>query len=190
LPIETGFNFPSFNTSHGFIFFGSASFSKSRSAMIVVESTKGRYAPEVGLINPRSAGAIWYNTRQRVVGGYSATFRFQISASSRNCKTQEVISDRCTERGGDGFAFVLLGADAPALGEGGQGMGYMGLPNSRWLTCRLTAAGIAVEFDTWYNSDLLDLYVIKMSLLMMTVLGKSRRGANEGDETKLSKLEV
>jgi hypothetical protein len=44
----------------------------------------------------------------------------------------------------DGIAFVIKNADSVA-GANGGGMGYMGTPNS-----------VAVEFDTWYNTE--DLY--------------------------------
>lgn len=60
--------------------------------------------------------------------------------------------------GGDGFALVIhgnyesqpgqnVGQGIHTLGEGGEGMGYHGIPNS-----------LAIEFDTWYNPRTEDVF--------------------------------
>jgi len=53
----------------------------------------------------------------------------------------------CRARGGDGLAFVIQGQSPRALGAGGAGLGYTGIKNS-----------IAVEFDTFFNAELLEPY--------------------------------
>jgi hypothetical protein len=73
---------------------------------------------------------LWYAVRQHVVDGFAITLRFKISEPSRNCKTKEVLSDRCTSRGGDGFAVVVQDRGANAIGASGEGLGYAGIPNS------------------------------------------------------------
>ena len=77
------------------------------------------------------AGAAWLPTKQLVQGGFDATFQWQITRTLH-------------PKGADGFAFVIHNADLPfpglALGDGGGGMGYNGIPNS-----------LAIEFDTVQN---------------------------------------
>lgn len=74
------------------------------------------------------AGSLWHNDKQEVTTGFVATFRFRIEAGP----TAQIP--------GDGFAFVIQ--DSPqgtaALGTGGSGIGYEGIPRS-----------FAVEFDTF-----------------------------------------
>jgi Bacterial lectin len=81
---------------------------------------------------PDQIGAAWLPTKQPVQGGFDATFQWQISRT---------VDPR---RGADGFAFVIHNANLPfpglALGDGGSGMGFTGIPNS-----------LAVEFDTAQN---------------------------------------
>ncbi len=75
----------------------------------------------------------WLGTAIPVASAFTTTFRFQITPSS-------------TGPIGDGFAFVIQGAQtgAATLGATGQGMyiGYDGIPNS-----------IAIEFDTYQNGQ-------------------------------------
>jgi hypothetical protein len=73
------------------------------------------------------AGAAWLPAKQFIQGGLAATFQWQISRNGQ-------------EEGGDGFAFVVQNASGLALGDGGGGIGYNGIPNS-----------LAVEFDTLQN---------------------------------------
>jgi CHRD domain-containing protein/lectin family protein len=83
----------------------------------------------VGLtvIEPLQTGAAWLPAKQQVQGGFEAQFQWQITRISR--------------RGTDGFAFVIHNAPLPfpdsAVGEGRNGLGYQGIPNS-----------VAIEFDT------------------------------------------
>jgi hypothetical protein len=72
-------------------------------------------------------GAAWLPAKQSVQGGFEATFQWQISRNAQ-------------EDGADGFAFVIQNANGLALGDGGDGIGYSGIPNS-----------LAVEFDTLQN---------------------------------------
>jgi hypothetical protein len=83
-------------------------------------------------VNERlQTGAAWLPDMQQVQNGFEATFDWQINRAN-------------PRRGGDGFAFVIHNADLPlpgsALGGGGNGLGYSGIPNS-----------LAVEFDTVQN---------------------------------------
>jgi hypothetical protein len=81
---------------------------------------------------PDQIGAAWLPTKQPVQGGFDATFQWQISRT---------VDPR---RGADGFAFVIHNANLPfpglAVGDGGSGMGFTGIPNS-----------LAAEFDTLQN---------------------------------------
>jgi len=75
----------------------------------------------------------WLGTQQSVTSGFTTSFAFQITPVSGTALA-------------DGFAFVIQGAPngAATLGTTGAGMyiGYAGIPNS-----------IAIEFDTYYNSQ-------------------------------------
>jgi len=82
-------------------------------------------------LNPslqNQAGSAWYTLLQPVAGGFSTTFSFKITNPSNPTA--------------DGIAFVVQnsGAGLQALGDGGGGIGYQGIPNS-----------LAVEFDTYAN---------------------------------------
>jgi hypothetical protein len=88
---------------------------------------------------------------QAVLAGWETGFTLQLTDPSRQCSqvkdaTFGAASHRaCTVAGGDGLAFVLHGdprTGSRALGGGGGGLGYSGLP-----------ATLAVEFDTWYNAE-------------------------------------
>jgi lectin family protein len=79
------------------------------------------------VIEPLQTGAAWLPAKQQVQGGFEAQFQWQITRISR--------------RGTDGFAFVIHNVPLPfpgaAVGEGRNGLGYQGIPNS-----------VAIEFDT------------------------------------------
>ena len=83
------------------------------------------------VIEPLQTGAAWLPTKQQVQDGFEAQFQWQIT--------------RISQRGTDGFAFVIHNAPLSfpgiAVGEGRPGLGYQGIPNS-----------LAVEFDTAQNS--------------------------------------
>lgn len=53
--------------------------------------------------------------------------------------------DPLGQPGGEGYAFVIQNSDSMALGTGGSGMGYEGIPRS-----------LAIEFDLFSNSGLGD----------------------------------
>jgi peptide-N4-(N-acetyl-beta-glucosaminyl)asparagine amidase len=68
---------------------------------------------------------------------FSTTFEFRIS-DPRGIRDTD-------GSGADGFAFVIQNDSPTALGSNGGGLGYGGIPNS-----------LAIEFDTWQNSELGD----------------------------------
>jgi len=149
ITVQKGFHLPYFNTSWGLNFAGDA-------ALVALQGGLGCYSGATGCVNAvrltrsekNSTGAVWFNTMQRVELGFEATFSFQINELSRHCKTKVIIDNRCMERGGDGLAFVIHeNGFSHALGSDGASMGYGGIDNS-----------VAVEFDTWYNADLGDVY--------------------------------
>ncbi|MBM3214625.1 choice-of-anchor C family protein [Candidatus Poribacteria bacterium] len=76
-------------------------------------------------------GAAWSTTKLPVAGGFESRFRFRITDFG--------------DRGADGLAFVIQNSEPFALGDLGGGIGYSGIANS-----------LAVEFDTWDNSDFPD----------------------------------
>lgn len=85
-------------------------------------------------LNPGlQAGAVWYNDKVDVAGGFSTLFVFQMD----NYSWFSV---------GDGLAFVIQNAAPDSLGIGSHGMGYSGIPNS-----------VAIEFDSirpdWEDSE-------------------------------------
>jgi hypothetical protein len=60
--------------------------------------------------------------------------------------------------GADGFAFVIQSRGRNALGVGGSGMGYQGIPKRllNWATIQVLLNGIvslAIEFDVYANED-------------------------------------
>jgi hypothetical protein len=93
----------------------------------------------------RQAGAAWYARRQNVEEGFETTFRFRIAEPSVRCAQMDDAYTHCRSRGGDGLAFVVQGQSPRALGAGGAGLGYTGVANS-----------LAVEFDAFYNAELLE----------------------------------
>lgn len=95
--------------------------------------------------HPRQTGAAWYARPQQVREGFEASFHFRISSPSVHCARMDDAFTRCRSRGGDGFAFVLQAQSPTAMGRGGNGLGYSGIPGS-----------VAVEFDTHYSDSLLD----------------------------------
>jgi len=71
------------------------------------------------------SGSAWYTaSKAHVADGFDTTFTFQLSGSG--------------SFGADGFAFVIQDDSTSALGNGGSGLGYEGIPRS-----------IAIEFDTF-----------------------------------------
>ncbi len=71
-------------------------------------------------------GGAWMDAPRGVSDGFSCEFSFRITNQHAG--------------GADGFAFVIAGTPQPVFG--GSDIGYSGITNS-----------LAVEFDTWYNTD-------------------------------------
>ena len=94
-----------------------------------------------------TSGSAWYNTQQAVSGAFSTTFTFQLSGTSGFVA--------------DGFAFVIQNSSVTALdpdnGADGCSLGFGDAPDG---TCTSKTGGItnslAVEFDTYQNSDIGD----------------------------------
>lgn len=88
------------------------------------------------------AGSAWYFTGSSdapvgvpLAGGFTSTFAFQISVPAGSAGVNG-------KPGADGFAFVVQGVGTGALGAGGGYLGYTNIANS-----------VAVQFDTWCNTD-------------------------------------
>ena len=108
---------------------------------------------------PNLVGSAWHATKQAVQGGFRADFSFRIvldpdQALPGPCKWVDHTPETCARRGGDGFAFVVQTFAAQSLGQGGGGLGYGGIPNA-----------VAVEFDTWFDSNLRDPYENHVAVL-------------------------
>ena len=132
---------------------------------------------------PSKSGAVWHSRPLAVLLGFETKFTFQITDQSRTCT---LVKDRqfstshhqsCMVHGGDGLAFVLHGdpSRSYALGDTGEGLGYGGIVNS-----------IAVEFDSWYNPYLGDMFKDHVTVQTM---GKDPDGNSlpnhPGDEARL-----
>lgn len=96
---------------------------------------------------PLQAGAAWYGRRLNVREGFDTTFVLRMSNPSVRCNLMDDVHTRCRSRGADGIAFVIQEDNIDALGARGAGLGYDNISNS-----------LAVEFDTYFNHELLDLY--------------------------------
>lgn len=95
----------------------------------------------------RLARSAWYPRRMSVREGFETSFSIRMANPSTRCRFQDRVHSHCRSRGGDGLAFVVQNDHAIALGGGGNALGYGGIRNS-----------LAVEFDSWYNHELLDAY--------------------------------
>lgn len=92
-------------------------------------------------------GSAWYPRQMNVREGFETSFTFRIANPSTFCTNMDDTYTNCRSRGGDGFAFVVQNDQAIGIGSGGMELGYGGLRNA-----------LAVEFDTWFNYDQLDVY--------------------------------
>ncbi|KAF1775324.1 Immunoglobulin-like fold [Phytophthora cactorum] len=94
-------------------------------------------------------GAAWYPRQMNVREGFTTSFSFRAANPSTMCRVMDNVHTNCRSRGGDGFAFVIQNdvQQELALGSGGMSLGYGGLQNA-----------LAIEFDTWFNPELLDVY--------------------------------
>ena len=115
----TGFNYPDFSSTVGLALVGDA--------------TQIDNKLRLTLPIAQQAGAAWHITKQFVQDGFETTFQFQIT---------DLGGGSGLEPGADGIVFVIQNNSVSALGFGGYGIGYHGIPNS-----------LAVEFDTWHNSS-------------------------------------
>lgn len=88
--------------------------------------------------------ALWLNQALDFSTGFETQFQFQITnpRPADNLRDGVAVLDASGQTGGDGFAFVLRNANSQALGIGGGALGYGGIAHS-----------LALEFDTWDNSD-------------------------------------
>jgi hypothetical protein len=102
---------------------------------------------------PRLTGAAWYPRKMDVREGFETSFTFQLSNPSTKCKNMDDVFTFCRSRGSDGFAFVIQNQHHQALGASGSELGYGGIQNS-----------VAIEFDTWFNYEQLDLYENHLSV--------------------------
>ena len=102
----------------------------------------------------RQSGAAWYRRKQNVREGFDTQFTFRISNPSLRCDRQDDVNTYCRSRGADGLALVLQDESPSALGRYGSGLGYDGIYNA-----------LAVEVDTYFNYDLLDVYENHVSVL-------------------------
>ena len=127
------------------------------------ESPKGR-CPLRARLTPSeqgAVGALWHRDPVRPLGGFETGFWFQISDQSRSCTQVKDVHfaqqyhTSCRVHGGDGFAFVIHGHanGTTTVGRGGEELGYAGIENS-----------LAVEFDTWYNPWLGDMFEDHVSI--------------------------
>jgi hypothetical protein len=82
-------------------------------------------------------GSAWLPTKERVAWGFRSTFQLRVTEPRGFADTDG--------SGADGFAFVIQNDGLSALGGAGRELGYAGIPNS-----------LAIEFDTWQNSELGD----------------------------------
>ena len=88
---------------------------------------RGRLTPAL----PRQVGGLWLDSYQSVEDGFETVFQFQISQP--------------TGTGAEGFAFLIVHADGPELGESGAGLGYSSVPSC-----------LVVEFDMFQNPETMD----------------------------------
>ena len=104
---------------------------------------------------PHQLSSVWYTQGLEVLSGFECQFSFQVTDQSRVCRNVQTADfniyqyKACKVHGGDGFAFVVHSNSngTSTLGNGAEAMGYGGIANS-----------LAVEFDTWTNSDFSDLW--------------------------------
>lgn len=91
-------------------------------------------------------GSAWFMSQQFVRDGFETTFQFRITDLGG-------VGDCEGDDGGDGFAFVIQNESVSALGTAGGSLGYGGGGPSEppGITNSL-----AVEFDTWCNSEFND----------------------------------
>eukprot|EP00638_Chattonella_subsalsa_P000403 CAMPEP_0117769996 /NCGR_PEP_ID=MMETSP0947-20121206/23453_1 /TAXON_ID=44440 /ORGANISM="Chattonella subsalsa, Strain CCMP2191" /LENGTH=979 /DNA_ID=CAMNT_0005594775 /DNA_START=113 /DNA_END=3052 /DNA_ORIENTATION=- len=146
---------PSTSTGGKGFFPASKSIARYDEASAFLPEVSFRCGPALRL-TPSSAGqvgAAWYPRMMNVREGFETSFTFEISNPSVRCTHMNDVYTHCRARGADGFAFVIQQQSQEAMGESGKGLGYQGIQNS-----------IAVEFDTFFNPDLLEPYENHISI--------------------------
>lgn len=110
-------------------------FSSTTNLMLV--SDAGQNADRIALTpdTGRSKGAMWYQFRQNVAGGFETQFAFSV--------------DNIHRGGADGFAFVIQNSSNTAIGGDGGALGYGDNPMFNGVGI---ANSLAVEFDMWDNA--------------------------------------
>lgn len=126
-PVLAQFNFSDFSGAGGSLYLnGNAAIVGSALRLVPAEYLK--------------VGSAYHISKQHLSlsGGWTTTFQFRITNPGGG-------SDRNNDPGADGFTFIIQDSSSSALGSAGGGLGYAGIPRS-----------LAVEFDTWYNTEFSD----------------------------------
>ncbi len=96
-----------------------------------------------------TSGSSWFNTVQPVGAAFSTTFSFQLSGA---------VPVPQSSGPADGIAFLIQNSGLNSLGPNGCGIGFGDAPDG---TCTPSTGGIAnslaIEFDTFQNTDINDL---------------------------------
>eukprot|EP01029_Cantina_marsupialis_P006508 TRINITY_DN1715_c0_g1_i1.p1 TRINITY_DN1715_c0_g1~~TRINITY_DN1715_c0_g1_i1.p1 ORF type:complete len:831 (+),score=227.48 TRINITY_DN1715_c0_g1_i1:1-2493(+) len=90
---------------------------------------------------PNQIGAAWYRDAVQLREGFKTEFEFNIHSPSLRCRFMDDEYTHCETKGADGLAFVIQNHEGTA--QGSDSVGYGGIEKA-----------LAVEFDTFYNSDL------------------------------------
>lgn len=124
------YNFNDFNDTSGLTFRGDAATTS--------DPLYSGPAIRLALSQPGTTGGSVFSNNSVNASDFSTRFQFRISDPGG------IISDPSGETGADGLAFVIA-KDLGQLGGLGGGIGYQGLVDS-----------VAIEFDTWENTNFAD----------------------------------
>src|ERR1700722_2380937 len=100
-----------------------------------------RLTPDSGA----TTGSAWFNTAQPVGSAFSTTFTFQLSGSHPSI-----------DGPADGIAFMIQNSGLNGLGPIGCGLGFGASPEGNCTSAGGIANSLAVEFDTYQNTDIAD----------------------------------
>lgn len=114
------FNYPNFDNTNNLVFVSNAGTSGSLAAL----------TPSTG----RQKGAMWYEFKRNVAGGFDTTFGMSV--------------DQVNRGGADGFAFVIQNVSNTAIGGDGGALGYADNPMFGGVGI---SNSLAIEFDMWDN---------------------------------------
>lgn len=109
--------------------FAFSDFSSIQSLNLINNATQINNKIRLTAADTSQSGAIWYTNKQFIEQGFETIFQFQFTNQGPSVY------------GADGITFILQNLSDTAIGGGGGGIGYEGLPNS-----------IAIEFDTYNNA--------------------------------------